>query len=65
MANDVEEWHDLVGKMVELRLNGRLIRTAEVEEVTDNSAFLWLRFCGADPRQLVAKSDGYTITPIA
>lgn len=65
MAGDNEEWHHLKGKMVELRIDGRLIRTAEVEEVTNDSSFLWLRFWGTDTRQLIAKYDGYSITPTA
>lgn len=38
-----KDWQDLVGRTVELRLEGRVVRTAEVEEVSADSSLLWLR----------------------
>lgn len=64
MSEPSEDWHALVGRMVELRLDGRLIRTAEVEDVTRDASILWLRFDGSHGRQLIARTDGYEVRPI-
>jgi hypothetical protein len=61
MYEPSEDWRQLVGRVVELRLNGQLIRTAEVEDVTPDSSVLWLRFDGCHGRQLVSKTDGYEV----
>ena len=57
------DWQQLVGSRVELRLDGRLVRTGEVEDATHDSSVMWLRFDGNHGRQLVAKSDGYQVRP--
>lgn len=58
-AND--DWKLLVGRIIELRQNGRHIRTAEVEDATVDSSVMWLRFDGNHGRQLITHSDGYEI----
>lgn len=57
-----KEWRDLVGCTIELRREGRLVRTAEVEEVSADSSLLWLRFHGNDGRQIITQWDGFDVT---
>jgi hypothetical protein len=64
MSESGEDWSQLVGRMVELRRDGQLVRTAEVEAVTPDSAILWLRFDGSHGRQLVTRTDGYEVHPL-
>ncbi|MGK3958798.1 hypothetical protein ACLKOZ_21705 [Arthrobacter sp. R4] len=50
-----------MGRTIELRRDGRLVRTAEVEAVSADSSLLWLRFHGNDGRQIIAQWDGYDV----
>ncbi len=59
------DWPQLVGKQVELRFGGMVVRTGEVEEATADSSVLWLRFDGNHGRQMVARTDGYEILPVS
>jgi hypothetical protein len=60
----VPDWSVLAGGVVELRIEERFIRTAEVEEVTGDGSIMWLRFDGNHTRQLITKTDGYDIRPV-
>jgi hypothetical protein len=42
-----------------------MVRTGEVEDATDDSAVMWLRFDGNHGRQLVSKFDGYQVVPVS
>ena len=64
MSEPGEDWSHLVGRIVELRRNGQVVRTAEVEDVTPDSSILWLRFDGNHGRQLVTRTDGYEVRPL-
>ncbi|WP_461164587.1 hypothetical protein [Arthrobacter sp. R4-81] len=64
MCDPGEDWSQLVGRVVELRRNGQVVRTAEVEDVTPDSSILWLRFDGNHGRQLVTRTDGYEVRPL-
>lgn len=64
MSESGEDWSQLVGRIVELRRNGQVVRTAEVEDVTPDSSILWLRFDGNHGRQLVTRTDGYEVRPL-
>lgn len=64
MSESGEDWRQLVGRVVELRRDGQLVRTAEVEDVTPDSSILWLRFDGNHGRQLVTRTDGYEVRPL-
>jgi hypothetical protein len=57
----VSDWSVLAGRVVELRIEERFIRTAEVDEVTRDGFIMWLRFHGNQTRQLITKTDGYDI----
>ncbi|CAN7523686.1 hypothetical protein [Arthrobacter sp. LjRoot14] len=58
-------WQQLIGSRVELRLDGRIVRTGEVEDATQDSSVMWLRFDGNHGRQLVSKTDGYEVLPVS
>lgn len=58
-------WKQLIGSRVELRLDGRMVRTGEVEDATHDSSVMWLRFDGNHGRQLVTKTDGYEVLPLS
>ncbi|MDN4645994.1 hypothetical protein [Arthrobacter sp. PsM3] len=60
----MDEWNLLVGRTIEIRRDGRHVRTAEVEAATSDSSIMWLRFDGNHLRKLIAKTDGYDIRHI-
>lgn len=64
MSEATEDWRELVGSWVELRSGGSVVRTGEVEVVTEDSSVMWLKFNGTHGRQMVAKTDGYEVVPI-
>ena len=64
MSEAPDDWQLLIGSWVELRHDGRIVRTGEVEDATADSSVLWLKFNGNHGRQLVAKTDGYEIRRI-
>ena len=64
MSEATEDWRELVGSWVELRSGGSVVRTGEVEVVTEDSSVMWLKFNGNHGRQMVAKTDGYEVFPI-
>lgn len=64
MSEATEDWRELVGTWVELRSGGSVVRTGEVEVVTEDSSVMWLKFNGTHGRQMVAKTDGYEVFPI-
>lgn len=57
-------WKLLVGRTIELRQDGRHIRTAEVEDATADSTVMWLRSEGNQHRRLITHRDGYEIRVI-
>jgi hypothetical protein len=61
MPEATDEWNLLVGRTIELRRDGRHVRTAEVEVATSASSIMWLRFDGNHVRKLITKTDGYDI----
>lgn len=61
MPEGSEDWNRVVGRIVELRRDGRLIRAGEVEVAAKDSSVMWLRFDGNHGRQLIAKSDNYEV----
>jgi hypothetical protein len=57
----LDNWKELIGRTIELRRQGQLIRTARVEDASQDSAMIWLAFEGNHNRQLILKTDGYDI----
>ena len=62
MADKNVAWTLLVGRTIELRQAGKLVRTAEVEDATADSTVMWLRFDANQHRQLITHRDGYEIS---
>jgi hypothetical protein len=60
---DREDWVRLVGGIVEVRLDGRLVRVGRVGDATADSAMLWIDADAVEPRALFAKSYGYKVRP--
>ena len=56
----IDDWTGLVGQVVCIRRNGRLIRVGQVEAVTPSGDVLWLQQEGVEPRALFQKVDSYT-----
>lgn len=59
------EWNDLLGKQVQVRLGGRIIRTGYVEAVTVAADALWIAAEGVEPRVLYEKARGHTMLPVS
>lgn len=55
------DWLPLVGEVVEIRLNGQVVRTGVVDAVTDDNSILWVAGHGALPRAMVERADGYKV----
>lgn len=58
-----DDWNRLVGGIVEIRLNGHLVRTGKVDQATPDSSMLWIAPDAVEPRTLFAKSAGYKVRP--
>lgn len=56
-----ENWSQLVGAFVEVRVNKQCLRTGYVEEVMPDSSALWLAANELDSRTLFAKIEGYEV----
>ena len=57
----VDNWVNLKEATVEIRRNGRLIRTGRVDAATLDSTMLWISQDGIDRRTLIHKQDGYEV----
>lgn len=60
-----EDWNLLAGRQVQIRQDGRIIRTGRVDTVTRAANALWLESHGAHLRTLFEKAEGYTAWPLA
>jgi hypothetical protein len=52
------DWLPVVGETVQIRNNGRIVRTGLVDAVTNDGGILWLAAEGVHQRQLIARADG-------
>lgn len=52
------DWNRLLGQHVEIRKNGRFLRSGTVDAVMPDNSILWLSAEGPWPREMVEKSDG-------
>lgn len=57
-----EDWHRLVGAVVEIRLHGELVRVGKVEQATADSSILWIESDAREPRTLFDKTLGYRVS---
>jgi hypothetical protein len=55
------DWFPVIGEHVEIRINGRGLRSGLVDDVTPDGAILWLAANGADSRMMITRSDGYEV----
>jgi ribosome maturation factor RimP len=60
---DREDWARMVGGIVEVRLDGNLVRVGKVDHATADSTVLWIEADAVEPRALFVKSSGYKIRP--
>ena len=56
-----ENWSQLVGAFVEVRVNRQCLRTGYVEDVMPDSSVLWLAADESASRTLIAKVEGYEV----
>ena len=56
-----DEWHLLVGAMVEVHKNGILIRSGRVDDAMPDSSLIWLAADGADTRALFNAAEGFEV----
>jgi len=56
-----EDWSQLVGAHVEVRINKQCLRTGYVEDAMPDSSALWLAADELDSRTLIAKVEGYEV----
>ncbi|WP_336715251.1 hypothetical protein [Arthrobacter sp. USHLN218] len=57
----VNDWQEILDQWVQIRKDGRVVRTGYVDAVTDRADILWLRGHGAQQRQLFEKTEGYLV----
>ncbi|MDR7159910.1 hypothetical protein J2X42_002626 [Arthrobacter sp. BE255] len=55
------DWWPAVGHDVEIRHNGRVVRTGHVDAVTADDEILWVQHDGARHRELFEKSEGFEV----
>ncbi|NWL10306.1 hypothetical protein DM793_03175 [Paenarthrobacter nitroguajacolicus] len=56
-----QDWQRVLGQHVEVRRQGKTIRTGTVEAVMPDSSILWVSAAGAYNRELVERVDGIEI----
>lgn len=56
-----EDWSQLVGAFVEVRLNMRCLRSGYVDDAMPDSSALWLAADELASRTLFAKVEGYEV----
>lgn len=52
-------WNRLIGAFVEIRQDGRIIRTGFVEDAMPDSTALWLAADGVQPRSMYESAQNY------
>lgn len=52
-------WSALIGAVVQIHHNGRIIRSGTVDDVTADSAVLWIAAEGVHPRAMYEAALGY------
>jgi hypothetical protein len=55
------EWNLLINTRVEIRHDGRVIRTGTVEEAMPDSSALWIAADGNGPRQMFEMAQGHQV----
>lgn len=55
------DWRRALGQLVEIRLQGQILRTGIVEAVMPDQSILWISAEGHHPREMVERADGKQI----
>lgn len=55
------EWFPVVGEIVEIRLDGRTVRTGRVDGVTSDDQILWIAADGTELRAMYERSEDYSV----
>lgn len=55
------DWQRTLGQDVEIRVNGKPVRTGTIEAVTPDNSVLWISADGVDARQMLARAEGYEV----
>ena len=55
------EWTLLINALVEIRRNGRVIRTGTVEDAMPDSSALWIAADSSNPRQMFETCQGHQV----
>lgn len=55
------EWWSVVGHDVEIRHNGKAVRSGRVDAVTKDDQILWVRHEGAHHRELFERFEGFEV----
>ncbi|MFF2347829.1 hypothetical protein [Pseudarthrobacter sp. NPDC058119] len=61
VAWDRDDWAHLVGGVVEVRLNGQLVRVGRMEQTTPDSSMMWVAADAVEQRTLYMKAWGYKV----
>lgn len=55
------DWHRALGQHVEIRRDGKPVRTGIVEAVMPDASLLWISAEGPNTRQMLSREDGYSV----
>lgn len=55
------EWHPVVGKLIQIRRGNCIVRNGLVEAVTPDDATMWMAADGAEHRTLYEHAQGYSV----
>lgn len=54
------DWPALIGRVIDVRRDGRTIRTGRVDGTTSDGAILWISAHGVQPRTMYERGEGFT-----
>ena len=52
------DWQLAIGQFVEIRQDGRTLRTGVVEAVMSDNSILWISVDATHPREMIERADG-------
>lgn len=55
------EWWPVLGHHVQIRHNGKAVRSGRVDAVTKDDQILWVQLEGAHHRELFERSEGFEV----
>lgn len=63
-SNQISDWSGLAGQTVQVKYQGKTIRTGRVEIVSGDVGTLWLERTGVLERKLHSRAEGFGIVPL-